>query len=169
MLLENLVVLVFEILYYSMFMKYARKEGKFSKYLLLFSISTLLILIFGNKGLESYIIFILFSYISLKYLVKTKVSLYDMFLIIIMLIFKLVIETIGFIVTYIILSNLILYLFSISILKIILTYILRNKISNLYKKFKIKWNNNNFYIRYIFISFTYIYVIITIVLKLFFS
>ena len=37
----NAIVLIFEVLYYALFMKFARKDGKFWKYILLFSLMTI--------------------------------------------------------------------------------------------------------------------------------
>ena len=47
MLFLNILVLIFEVLYYSMFMYYAKGEGKFWKYILLFSIVSIFTGIFN--------------------------------------------------------------------------------------------------------------------------
>lgn len=42
-ILLNAIVLIFEVLYYSMFMYFSKKEGKFWKYIVSFTIITLII------------------------------------------------------------------------------------------------------------------------------
>ena len=55
----HIIVLLFEVLYYSMFMKFARKEGKFWRYLLLFSLITIVLIFTGTGNLYVYLIFVL--------------------------------------------------------------------------------------------------------------
>lgn len=92
MIFINIIVLIFEILYYSMFMKFARKEGKFWKYLLLFTLVTISGLFIPTNTLLSYLYLILAILFGLKYIVKINTTLYDMFFILIMIFFKLIIE-----------------------------------------------------------------------------
>ena len=92
------------------------------------------------------------------------------FLIVLMLLFKLIIEFVLFIPCY--------EFFKLSqftstmifdFVKIFLLIIFKN---NLYKfniKLKKLWYNNNFYIRYIFTCLTYVYVILTLLLFIFYN
>lgn len=165
MIFLNIIVLVLEILYYSIFMYYAKGEGKFWRYLLLFSSITFIGCIIGTNYLFSYLILVLMMLYGIKYIVKVKTSLYDMLIIIIMLVFKAVIE----IPIYVIFLNNIKNLHFIatiipSFLKISIILLARKRLVYIFYKLKILWNRNNFYIRYIFSISTYIYVIITIIL-----
>ena len=56
--LLNFVALAFEIIYYSLFMKSIKREGKFWKYVVIFILITLLTLLFGNKTLLVYWMYI---------------------------------------------------------------------------------------------------------------
>ena len=80
-LVLNILVLIFEILYYSLFMKYARKESKFHKLILLFTMITIIGMIIGTNNLPSYLILILMMSFGMKHIGKLKVSLYDMLII----------------------------------------------------------------------------------------
>lgn len=157
-----IIILISEILYYSMFMKFAKKEGKLWKYMLTFIINTGLIFIFNSMNVLSYLVFVMFTLFALKYIVKTKTSLFDMLVIFVMMIIKVLIET----PTYMIFGNLFnIYIIGIiySLIKIILMFLLRNELNILYKKSKKKWDNNNFYIRYIFTILMFAYSIISCV------
>lgn len=154
------IILIVEIFYYSMFMKFTRKQGKFWKYILTFIINTGLIFIFNSMSVLSYLVFVMFTLFALKYIVKTKMSLFDMLVIFAMMIIKVLIET----PTYIVFGNLFnIYVIGIiySLIKIILVFLLRNKLNVLYKKLKKKWDNNDFYIRYIFTILMFAYSIIS--------
>lgn len=159
-LLLNIIVLVFEILYYSLFMKFSRKEGKFWKYILTFTLITIFFWFVGTNKIYSYLLLIFTILYGLKFIVKIKVSLYDMLIIFIMLLFKVFIETPIFMLFYNFLSIYIIGLIY-SILKIIILNLLKNKLNTMYKVLKIKWDNNNFYIRYIFTVFLFSYTIIS--------
>lgn len=164
----HIIVLLFEVLYYSMFMKFARKEGKFWRYLLLFSLITIVgLFILIKQDLFSYLILILMMLFGLKYIVKLKTSLYDMLLIVIMLMLKLVIEFIVYIIFFQILNfghfeTTMIF----DIIKILTITLFSSKIYNYNKKLKKLWDSNNFYIRYIFSCLTYVYVIFTLLLKI---
>jgi len=158
----NIVVLIFEILYYSLFVKFAKKEGKFYKYLIVFTVSTLIIGFINIENLSAYLIFIITSITLLKYIFKIKTKVYDVVVIAIMLLIKLFIE----LVIVIIFSNLIeSYLIYIlfSLIKIIFVYLSKNYLNKIYNKLSIKWNNNNFYIRYGFSLVIIIYVMVAII------
>ena len=166
----HIIVLLFEVLYYSMFMKFARKEGKFWKYLLLFSLITIFFVFVPVANLISYLILILMMLYGLKFIVGLKISLYDMLLIVLMLLFKLIIEFIVFIPCYEFfkLSQFISTMI-FNILKVILLLTFKDKLYKLNIKLKKLWYNNNFYIRYIFTCLTYIYVILTLLLFIFYN
>ena len=68
-LLLNVVVLIFEILYYALFMKFARKEGKFWRYLLLFSLMTFCLLFMKTTKIYTILVISLFILYGLKYIV----------------------------------------------------------------------------------------------------
>ena len=93
MIFLNIAVLILEILYYSIFMYYSKGEGKFWRYLLLFSLITILFFFVGTTQIYSYLILVLMMLYGLKYIVKVKTSLYDMLIIILMLFLKIIIET----------------------------------------------------------------------------
>ena len=95
---------------------------------------------------------------GIKYVVKIKVKLFDILIILIMLLFKLVIE----IPIYFILSNFTnMYLTAIAsgIIKVFALISVQRKIEKIYKYLYELWSNNNFYIRYIFSTFLFIYCI----------
>ena len=166
----HIIVLIFEILYYSMFMKFTKKEGKFWKYLLLFSLITIFFVFVPVANLISYLILILMMLYGLKFIVGLKISLYDMLLIVLMLLFKLIIEFIVFIPCYEFfkLSQSISTM-TFDILKVILLLTFKDKLYKLNIRLKKLWYNNNFYIRYIFTCLTYIYVILTLLLFIFYN
>lgn len=159
----HIIVLIFEILYYSMFMKFTKKEGKFWKYLLLFTLITLVGLLIGTSNLYSYLILILMILYGIKYIVKVEISLYDMLVIFVMLVLKLIIETPFYIILSFFTKNNFILTFPSSVAKILLTFLFKNKIRISYKKFRKMWNNNNFYIRYIFTTFMFLFVIFSCV------
>lgn len=164
-ILLNVVVLALEVLYYALFMKFARKEGKFWRYLLLFVIASILILITGNTFF-AYLIFILFTYTSLKVIVKTKVSLYDMLIIVVMLFLNIAIQLPIFIICFNILKvGHFMTTMIFEVTKVLLLLLLNKKMNRYYIKGKRLWDNNNFYIRYIFSCSMFIYVIVTVILK----
>lgn len=159
-ILMNIIVLIFEVLYYSMFMKFARKEGKFWKYLLLFSLITIVLIFTGTGNLYVYLIFVLLTLYGLKYIVKTKTSLYDMFIIYIMLFVKLIIElAVSYFVYFLIINNTLIVTSVFAVIKIIVLLIMKNKMNLIYNRLKLKWDKNNFYIRYIFVVMNFLYII----------
>ena len=158
----HIIVLLFEVLYYSMFMKFARKEGKFWRYLLLFSLITIVLIFTGTGNLYVYLIFVLLSLYGLKYIVKTKISLFDILPIIIMLAIKIVIELLSMFIFYKFLYlNQVITTFIFEIIKILTILLSKNYLNLYYNKLKTTWDKNNFYIRYFFSIFAIIYVIIS--------
>lgn len=158
MLFLNFIVLIFEILFYSMFMYYSKKEGKFSRYLLLFSLITIFFTFVGTTQLISYVVLIFMMLYGIKHIVKVKTTLYDMFILSLMLIFKIVIEFIVVLLFYN-LFGIIITTFILLIAKLLITFTLKNKLNIFYKKMRIIWYKNNFYIRYIFSCLIVIYII----------
>ena len=167
-MIMNVIVLIFEVLYYSMFMKFTRNDGKFWRYLLLFSLITIVMIFIGTNTLYAYLIFVLLALYGLKYIVKIKTSFYDMFIIVIMMMLKLLIETpIYLICINFIKNNHFIVILLMDIIKIGILFLLKNRLNIFYIKLKKLWQNNNFYLRYIFTCIMYIYVIITIILLIF--
>ena len=129
---------------------------KLWKYLICFSLVTLLTGIVNVETIFAYIVIVSSMMIFLKYIVKLKITLYDMLFILIMIFLKLGIELIFFII-FNNLLNIFLFYLSFQVLKVIIVLLLRNKINQLYKFLKIKWDENFFYIRYIFAIFMFLY------------
>lgn len=163
MLILNVIVLIFEVLYYSLFMYYSKNEGKLSRYILLFSLITIFFCFVSTSSLYSYLLLILLMLYGLKYVVKLKTSLYDMLVIFGMLLLKLIIETPIYIILRIFTENNFILTLPSSIIKIMLLYIFRKNLKNMYVKFKKLWDNNNFYIRYIFTTLMFLFVIFSCV------
>lgn len=164
-LLLNIIVLMFEILYYSLFMKFARKEGKLIRYITGFSLMSIIGVFVGTTNLPSYLLLIVLILLVLKYIVKLKVSLYDMLIVIIMLFANLLIQFPVFVIFYNLLkcSHFVATLI-FEIIKLLLVISLKDKLGVMYSKLQKLWKNNNFYIRYIFSCSVYVYVIFIIIL-----
>lgn len=136
----NIIVLIFEVLYYSMFMYYARKEGKFWRYLLLFSLITIIGAFIGTNNILSYLLLILLITFGIKYIIKIKVGLYDMFFVFIMMFLKIIIESILAFTIFYTINNYTILLLSLSIIKFIIVILLKSKISIIYIKLKRFWH-----------------------------
>lgn len=167
-MLLNIIVLIFEILYYSLFMKFAKNEGKLWKYILSFSIVSIFGVIINTANILTYILLSLIMALSIKYIVKVKTSLYDMLLIIIMLFTKFLIELIVYILLYQMLSvshfgTTLIF----EVIKVSLALIFKDKLYKINNKLNKLWVNNNFYIRYFFSILLYGYIIISILLNLY--
>lgn len=161
----NLIVLIFEVLYYSLFMKFTRKEGKFYRYFLLFVIASIVVSILNSTTFPIYFIFMLIVLLGFKYIVKTKTSLFDFLIILLMMLLNVIIELPIFIIFYSILSQThFITTLIFEILKLLVVYLLRDKLNIMYEKLKVLWGKNNFYIRYIFSCLIFVYTIFTIVL-----
>ena len=161
----NIIVLLFEVLYYALFMKFTRKEGKLWRYLLSFSLITIVGLFIGTTNLFSCLILIFMMTYGLKYVVKLKVSLYDVMIVLIMMLLNVLIEF----PVYTILNGILMLSITTStiifeIVKLLTVLFLRKILNRMYFKLKVKWQNNNFYIRYLFTTFLYIYTIISLFL-----
>ena len=168
-ILLNVVVLVFEVLYYALFMKFARKEGEFWRYLLSFTLITIVGTIINTNNMFSYLILNILIVLSLKYIVKLKVVSYDLFTIFLMLFSKIVIEYIIVLIFFNLLNESIsMVLIMIAISKILVVTSFKNEIKAVDKYFNKKWNDNNFYIRYIFTILMFIYVIVSFITIIFY-
>jgi hypothetical protein len=168
-LILTIAVLFIEVLYYSLFMKFARKEGKLWKYLLSFSLISIILIFIKANHIYSYLFIVLLMIYSLKYIVRIRTTLYDLLFIILMLLTKGIIEHITVLIFYVMLKSSILFTTILfSIFKIIFLVILKNKLNLVYNYMLIKWKNNCFYIRYLFTIFMYSYVIISIITILFY-
>lgn len=156
-ILMRILVIIFEILYYSLFMKFSRKEGEFWKYILLFAFVSIVLFFTSSFNIYSYIIFMAITIVGLKKISKT--SLYDMFVIFAMLLIKLLIEMIFAFTLPLIISNINVCKILLGIVKVLILILVKNKMNFIYLKLKKLWDNNNFYIRYLFTVFMFLYVI----------
>lgn len=155
----RILVIVFEILYYSLFMKKARPEGKTIRYLILFVLFSIISFFMNDGSLISYAIILLMILYGLKYIVKLKISLYDLFFIFVMMLFKLLIEiTFAFIITCFI-DNIQIAKIILGTIKVTTVIVIGNRFEKLYTKLHKSWNNNKFFIRYIFDILMFIYII----------
>lgn len=159
MSLLSMLVLTLEILYYSLFIKFARKESKFSKCLILFSIITIIGFLIGTNNLPSYLILILMMLFGMKYIINIKVTLYDMLIIVLMIILGILIQFPCYMILVKFIDDLYVMMTIYQLIKIIIVLLLKNRIASMYKKLYRKWSNNDFYIRYIFSVFMFLYAI----------
>ena len=165
----NLIVLTFEVLYYSLFMKFAKGDGKLWKYILCFALITIFFSIIGTDHIYSYLLLILMSTYGIKYIVKIKIGLYDMFVILNMLIFKILIEYIFVILLFNFLKlDIYIIIFLTYFFKIIILFLIKKQIVKYVINFKKIWYNNNFYIRYIFSIIMFIYSMISAITMIFY-
>lgn len=165
-MIYNIIVLLFEVLYYSMFMKFARNEGKFWRYLAAFTLITIIGLIVGTNTLYSYILLIIIIFLGLKYIVNLKMTLYDLFIIFVMLALKISIEGIIYMGIYMFYQNNFVLTMIATLSKNILVLALNKRLFKIYDYFKKIWYNNNFYIRYLFNTFMFFFVILSVVFLL---
>lgn len=165
--LLNFIVLAFEIIYYSLFMKSIKREGKFWKYVVIFVISTIFTLIFSKYSILSYVFIIFSTLIVGKYILKINMKLYDFYLILAMMFFKILIEAI----TYTLFVNILgqyITIFLFEFLKILFVFIFNKALNKVYEKGMEVWKNNNFYIRYFTAIILILYLIFTVLAITFF-
>lgn len=155
----RVLVIVFEILYYSLFMKKARPDGKYSRYLLLFILFSVVSFFTNDGSLISYAIILLMILYGLKFIVKVKISLYDLLFIFLMMLFKLFIEILFAFTIYYLINNITFSKIIVGFIKVTIVSITGNKLEKLYNKLQIYWNENRFSIRYIFGILMFIYII----------
>lgn len=164
-MLMNIIVLIFEVLYYSLFMKFTKREGSFIKYCILFILVTILGCVLNTRDITNYFILLIFIVLGIKYIVKAKTTMFDFLIVLIMLVFNIIIEAVIYILLFKwIRVNYIITTLTFEAIKIGLCLILKDKLNIMNEKLKNLWNNNNFYIRYLFTVLIYIYVIITCIL-----
>lgn len=149
MILLNILVLVFEILYYSIFMYYAKGEGKFKRYLLLFSLITIINIFIESSNFYYHLLLILLIYLGIKILINKKTKLYDIFLIYLMFIFKIILEIIFSYPIYNVINDIYLSALIVGNIKFLIVLINKRKIKIIFKKLNKIWYKNNFYIRYV--------------------
>lgn len=166
-ILMNIIVLIFEVLYYSMFMYYAKKEGKFWKYILLYILLTIVILFVGNDNVYGYLIFSALNLIGIKYLIKIKTYFYDLLVIFVIFLLSFLIPIPIYFIIGLFINNTFILTFIYQTIKIILIFILKGKIKQYYNIFHKLWDKNNFYIRYIFTIFMFIFVIFSCIYSIY--
>ena len=163
----NVLLFVLESLCYSLFMKFAKNNGKLYRYIILFILCSTLVGFINSKNLIAYFVFILSAYLGIKYLVRVKTSLYDMLVLVIMLLLKVIVELPLFLILYNVINfNYYLVVFIGELAKLLLVFLCRNKMNIWYLKLKNIWDNDNFNIRYGFTILVYLFIILTITLKL---
>ena len=162
-----IMVLIFETIYYSLFIKLSKQEGQLSRYLLTFSIITLVGVVIKTNTMFSYISLILMIICGLKYIVKVHVSLFDMLIILLMLLTKLILELPVYIVCYNNLDTITTGAIC-GLIKIGMLVLARNVLHKIYKKLYKLWINNNFYIRYTFTIIMFTYIIVSSVFIVFY-
>ena len=162
-LILNVIILIFETIYYSLFMKNVKETDSLWKYILSFSIGTILILVFNYNSLMSYLVFVFSSLFVMKYIAKIKIVFYDLFVIILMMIYKLIIESIFVIFIYIFTHNAFIIATILGAIKIIVTLLTKGIINKVYFKLKVYWYQNRFFIRYIFDIIMFVYIIVSCV------
>lgn len=154
-----IIVLIFETIYYTLFMKYAKNQGTFGKYLLLFSLINIFFFFISTDALMSYLLLVLMILYGMKYIVKVKVSLYDVFFIFVMMLLKLLIEITIALPLSVLINSIDISKISVGVIKCISIFAIKDRLGLLYTKLNICWNNNKFFIRYIFDILMFIYVI----------
>ena len=161
-----LLILILEVLYYSLFMKF-NKNGNFIKYIVLFILVTILFAFVDTNKFYSYLILLMTILFGLKYIVKVETSLYDMLIITIMLLVKLIIEIFVIGILFMLIKNAYILSLIAGFVKILVLLPLKNKISHNYKSLKIIWDNNNFGVRYLFTLALFLYTIISFLFLIF--
>lgn len=154
-------ILIFEILFYSIFMYKSKQKGSLFEYSLLFVLVTILGLFIGTSGLLSYLILVLSILLGLKYVMRVETTLYDMLVIVCMLLFKLLLEFALTIPLYYIIDNTYHTMIAVGATKCVIVALISKWLCVMYKQMKLVWDNNNFYIRYIFSILVFLYTIVS--------
>ena len=157
----NILVIICEILYYSLFMKSVKKDGMLYKYIITFSILTIIGIFLDLSKAINYLLLIIVILLLMKYVGKIRTYLFDTFFIIIMILVKIFIEgtTIFLLFNG---NNKIFVTLVFTFLKFIFLCISFKFGNKIYLKLKDIWYNNNFFIRYITSILLIIYAIISI-------
>lgn len=156
----TLIVLFAEVLYYALFMKLARKEGRLYRYILSFILVNIILFFVGTNAIYIYLLSILLMLYSIKYIVRINITIYDMFFLFIIMLIKIVIEGICCFLffNYV---NTFIFIMIIDFIKLLFIFLFRKRLNIFYNYMKLKWKNNNFYIRYIFNILMFIYVLMS--------
>lgn len=155
----NCVIILLESLFYAMFFDNIKKSGKTLKLLLAFILMSAIGAFAGTDFLVSYFLLIIMMILGIKYIAGIKMNMYDLLVIFTMILIKHIIEIPLTLIVYTFIKNIYVVTTIVGVLKIGIVFAFRHKFYNIYSKIKIAWNNNNFYIRYIFTTFMLIYVI----------
>ena len=142
-------------------MKSARKEGDFKRYFLLFGLFAIITFFMNRRFLINYLIIFFLILYGLKFIVKLKVTLFDLFFIILMFISKVIIEMPLSLLSYSIVENIYVASTMVGVLKVIIILLFNEYVEKIYEIMKLLWKNNNFYIRYLFSISLFIYVILS--------
>lgn len=158
MIFLNAIVLIFEILYYSLFMYYSKNEGKLSKYVLLFSLITAILFFTENSSLYSYLFFIVSTFLGMKYIVNCKVKFFDLFIIFSMLLFNFLLQLFPFIFIKLFTKDIIIKTLFLILIKGIFIF-KSNILRSIFNNMKVKWDKNFFFIRYTFVVIMFLLII----------
>lgn len=157
---QQMTIFLLEILYYSLFLKLSKRKLNFVKVFIIYLLANICLYFIGFQSFYAYALYVAIIFI-LSRILGLSILMYDVLVILISLLFKLLLE----IPLYIILGNninLFVSVFIMGIYKCATLLLIRNKLSYLYNKYRIKWDNNDFYIRYSFSTFLYTYIIMSI-------
>jgi hypothetical protein len=159
----GIAVLIFEILYYALFMKVAKKGKSTIGYLLAFTIATAVNILLRSTELYTYILFIYISLILINYLTKDKTGMSDIITLIAMMMVKIIIEGATAIALYQLAGfSIILTTGIFTVLKFLFILVFQEQIYKFNKEMNKKWNRNDFNIRYITTALVLGYTIISI-------
>ena len=157
------LVLIAEIIYYSLFMYYSKKDN-ILKYILSFALVTIVGLAINTNNFVSYSILVFLMMFIMRYVFKMNIKLYNILTIILMLAMKILIEyTVVIILFNILKCSILITTIVFTILKILMVVLCRNGLTKIDNSIETKWNNNNFYIRYFTTIGIFLYIIISII------
>lgn len=159
--IQQLIIFLLEILYYTLFFNFCRKQDKFYKIFLMFLIANIGLFFIGFNTFYAYTLYF-FEIMILCKILKIKLVLYDILVFIVSLFVKLFLELICFAIFR---ENIVLFIpvLIMGIFKNLFLILIRNLLNKAYINFKKVWDNNNFYIRYSFSTLLYLYIIASIV------
>ena len=157
----NVIILILEVLYYTLFMTYSREGKRPFRFLILFTLITVFFMFVGKSSVVSYLVLVLMMLYGTKYLVRLKTSLFDMLIIVIMLVTKIIIETPLSIILYSLIGNIYIVSTIVCAIKLLIVVVSKVKLGVMYRRLHELWDDNNFYIRYIFSALVFLYVIAT--------
>lgn len=142
-LISILLGLIPEVLYFTLFVSYAKNlKEKRIKLFLLISVAYFVCMIFQRYKLIYYLMFIVLEYISLKLLYKQKAQIIDIFIITLSFFYLSIMSYICFLFMKEDRSNYFL-LYIIDRILVFLIFIFKNKFNILYKKYCNLWNRND--------------------------